>query len=121
MRIPLAALSIASILAGCATTMPNGPSKVMLPPPAKPLEVFTAEDKECRQYAEQAVSGQVGKFSLPAMTIGTSVGAIGGSRGSVSGGGIGVGTEVGGDSAEADIQRNYDAAYLQCMYAKGNQ
>ncbi|MDR2239949.1 MAG: hypothetical protein LBE33_05845 [Zoogloeaceae bacterium] len=94
---------------------------IVVPSPNKPLEIFTAEDRECRQFAERAVGDQVGKFSLPPMTIGTSIGGISGGRGSATGGGVGVETGVGGGSEEANIQRNYDAAYLQCMYAKGNQ
>ena len=39
-------------------------------------------------------------------------------------GGLVMGTAVGSDRAytsERDIQRRYDIAYQQCMYAKGNQ
>ncbi|MDR2195355.1 MAG: lipoprotein [Gallionellaceae bacterium] len=120
MQKPLIALSIAALLAGCASSAPSGPSVVMVPGANKPLEVFTAEDNECRQYA-QKTAGDKSSFSMPAMTIGTSFGSIGGGHGSVSGGGVGVTTSTPGDTSGAENQRNYDIAYQQCMYSKGNQ
>jgi hypothetical protein len=102
--------------------MPSGPSTVMVPPSTKPLETFSAEDKECRQYAEQAVSKSASKLSLPDLMIGTSVGTVSGGRGGYSGAGVGVGTNVGsGSERDMEIQRDYDIAYQQCMYTKGNE
>jgi hypothetical protein len=44
--------------------------------------------------------------------------------GAGAGAGLLVGTAVGADNAyrsSSELQRRYDIAYMQCMYAKGNQ
>jgi hypothetical protein len=42
------------ILSAC-TTMPTGPSVVVLPAVGKPMDVFQTEDVECRSYAQQQI------------------------------------------------------------------
>jgi len=127
-------------LAGCAT-MPTGPSVMVMPGPGKPFDVFQADDFTCRQYAQQSIGGaspsQTGNQNLATgAVVGTLVGAglgaaIGAATGNVGagaaiGGGAGLlgGTAMGssaGASSEYQLQRRYDIAYQQCMYAKGNQ
>jgi len=132
--------SVLVMLSGCAT-MPTGPSVTVLPGPGKPFEVFQADDAVCRQWAQ----GQIGGAS-PSETanqnlatgavVGTAVGAAMGAAigaatgnagaGAAIGGGAGLlgGTAMGsnaGASSEYQLQRRYDIAYQQCMYAKGNQ
>jgi len=132
--------SVLVMLSGCAT-MPTGPSVTVLPGPGKPFEVFQADDAVCRQWAQ----GQIGGAS-PSQTanqnlatgavVGTAVGAamgaaIGAATGNAAagaaiGGGAGLlgGSAMGsnaGASSEYQLQRRYDMAYQQCMYAKGNQ
>ncbi len=130
--------SAAVLLGGCAT-LPTGPSVRALPAPGKPFEQFQAEDAGCRQWAAQ----QVGPPGAPATqntavgaAVGTAIGAgLGAGLGALAGhvgtgaaigAGVGLlgGAAVGANADQAagrNAQRRYDAAYQQCMYAKGNQ
>jgi hypothetical protein len=80
------------LLSGCATpTLPVAPSVMALPGAGKPLERFHAEDTDCRQWAAQRA--QETAQGVPA-----------------------------GQFSPSEVQQQwYDMAYLQCMYAKGNQ
>jgi len=132
-RYLLAALPLA-LLAACVE-MPTGPSVAVMPAAGKPLEVFSAEDQACRAYANQSIGGTTGAEAAAAgaagtAAIGTVVGAaagalIGGHNGAGAGAGMGLvaGSAIGanqGAYAGASLQRRYDIAYQQCMYAKGN-
>ena len=126
------------VLAGCVT-VPTGPAVMVLPGQYKPFDQFRVDDIECRNFAAASVGGsaQQASDSAAAYAIGaTAVGAaIGAAIGSVSGQagqgaaiGAGSGLLVGsaGGSGQSyasqyDIQARYDGAYMQCMYAKGNQ
>ena len=128
------------MLAGCAT-MPTGPKVQVLPGPGKPFEVFMADDAICRQWANQQIGGaspsQTANQNLATgATVGSVVGAamgaaIGAATGNAAagaaiGGATGLlgGTAMGanaGAASEWQLQRRYDIAYQQCMYAKGNQ
>ncbi len=128
------------VLSGCATT-PTGPMVTVLPAPGKPFEVFMADDAVCRQWAQQSIGGaspsQTSNQNLATgAAVGTAVGAamgaaIGAATGNAAagaaiGGGTGLlgGTAMGsnaGSASEYTLQRRYDIAYQQCMYAKGNQ
>jgi len=126
--IPLA------LLAGCAS-LPSGPRVAVMPAPGKPFEVFVAEDRQCRNFAEQSIGTNsqdlaaqnvIGNAAV-GTAIGAAVGALGGGHnGAGAGAAIGMvaGTASGasqGGYAGAEAQRRYDIAYQQCMYAKGNQ
>jgi hypothetical protein len=133
-------LFVLVVLSGCAT-MPTGPMVPVMPGPGKPFEVFMADDSVCRQWAQQSIGGaspsQTANQNLATgATVGTLVGAgmgaaIGAATGNVAagaaiGGGAGLlgGTAMGsnaGAASEYQLQRRYDIAYQQCMYAKGNQ
>lgn len=133
-RIVVAGTALAVLLAGCASA-PLAPRIAVMPAPGKPFEVFVAEERACRQYAEQSVGGADQdpglKTSVDTAVIGTAIGAVagaavGGRQGAAVGaaGGLVGGTAAGSNRAyytERDIQRRYDIAYQQCMYAKGNQ
>ncbi len=119
-------------LTGCATT-PQGPSIRVLPAPGKPFEVFAADETYCRSYAQQNVAASADAANtngVGAAVAGTAIGAaagalLGGRGGAGAGAGFGLvaGSAIGADqSARAgwSIQRRYDNAYAQCMYAKGN-
>ncbi len=124
------------LLGGCASdNIPPGPSVAVMPAPGKPFEVFAAEDRECRQYAQmsvgktpsQAASETQGKSILFGTAVGAAAGAMTGrgenvGTGAAVGGvtGAAVGAGAGRESAR-EVQRRYDIAYEQCMYAKGNQ
>ncbi len=131
-------LLAAVVLAGCAT-LPTGPSVMVLPGSGKPFEQFQGDDASCRQWAES----QVGPAGTPLNqnaaaggAIGTLMGAALGAAIGAAAGGPGVGAAIGAGTgliagtatgANADYgagwsaQQRYDAAYLQCMYSKGNQ
>ena len=113
----------------------------MLPGPGKPFEVFMADDTVCRQWAQQQIGGAspsetANQNMATGAVVGTAVGAAMGAAigaatgnagaGAAIGGGAGLlgGTAMGsnaGASSEYQLQRRYDIAYQQCMYAKGNQ
>ncbi len=126
-------LSAAALLSGCAAT-PLGPTVQVMPAPNKPFEVFRADQATCKQYAQEQVGGQseaanstaVGSTLLGALLGAGLGGAIGGGGGAgigAAGGGV-LGTAVGAGGSgntQGSIQEQYNNAYMQCMYAKGNQ
>lgn len=129
------ALIVAAMLAaGCVQT-PSGPNVRVMPAPYKPFELFTADDSACRDWAASRVDPDAARAQDQAVgsaATGAAVGAVaggligGGSRGAASGAGIGLvaGTITGANAADWNswsLQRRYDWAYGQCMYAKGNQ
>lgn len=124
------------LLAACASRGPLGPHVTVMPAPGKPFEQFRLEERECRQYAQESIGADPAKASDEAMAksavvgglIGAAVGsALGGRHDNTAfGAGVGVlaGTTAGasqGMQTANDLQRRYDIAYSQCMYAKGNQ
>jgi len=130
----LAAATALALLAGCAQ-MPSGPNIRVMPAPYKPFELFTADDAVCRDWAANRVDPdavQAADQTAGSVVAGTAAGAaagglIGGtSRSAATGAGVGLiaGTIAGAQAAEWNswsLQRRYDWAYGQCMYAKGNQ
>lgn len=128
-----AGLACAGLLAACAAE-PIGPTVQVLPAQNKPFEVFQQEQATCKQYASQQIAGQADAANnrgVGAAVLTTALGAglgaaIGGGHGAAigaAGGGL-VGADIGaGQSAGADrsIQHQYNLAYSQCMYAKGDQ
>ena len=130
---------VIAFLSGCAT-VPTGPSVSVMPGPGKPFEVFQADDVVCRQFAQGQIGGaSPGQTANQNLTTGAVVGTllgagIGAAIGSTSGqmgagaaigAGAGLlgGTAIGsnqGAYTEHSLQRRYDIAYQQCMYAKGN-
>ena len=126
--IPLA------LLAGCAS-LPSGPRVAVMPAPGKPLDLFSMEDRQCRNYADQAIGiaprDSAAQNMVGSAIVGTAIGAAagalaGGNRGAAAGAAVGMvaGTATGTSNAAyagAEAQRRYDIAYQQCMYAKGNQ
>ena len=133
-------LPLAAVLGlGACATAPTGPSVMVLPGSGKPFEQFQMDDAQCRQWAYQqsgAPAAHPGQSALGGAAIGTliggaagaALGAIGGNPGlgAAVGAGVGAvgGTATGASAAERTtwgMQRRYDIAYQQCMYAKGNQ
>jgi hypothetical protein len=124
------------VLAGCATPPPSGPSVMVLPGSGKSFDQFRYDDYECRQYASSAVGGTTAQQAsvdsgVKSAAVGTAIGAAaGGLMGGNSGAGVGAGVGLaagalaGTSAAESSaygVQRRYDIAYQQCMYAKGHQ
>jgi hypothetical protein len=131
---------IAGLLTTACVTIPSGPSVMVLPGSGKPFDQFQIDDASCRQWASQQVGTTAGQASTSSAVSGAAIGtvlgaaagaAIGAAAGSPGAGaavgaGVGLlgGTAAGAGSAGASyasVQRRYDAAYMQCMYAKGNQ
>lgn len=127
------------VLGGCAS-MPTGPSVLVLPAPGKPFEQFQVEDAVCRQWAGHQIgmSAQdtANQTAVTGAVLGTAIGAGAGAligsasgeagEGAAIGAGTGLlfGTAAGASAGQAygyEAQRSYDNAYIQCMYAKGNQ
>lgn len=129
-------LLLALLLVGACTTLPSGPGVMVLPGTGKSFDQFRADDLDCRQFSSAQVGGtepnQAATDSgVKSAAVGTVVGAlagaaIGGSRGAGVGAGTGLavgalaGTGAAGGSAYG-LQRRYDYAYIQCMYAKGHK
>ncbi len=125
-------------LSACAT-IPTGPSVMVLPGEGNSFDQFRADDAVCRQFAYgQAGGGQQAAqdSAVKSAVIGTAIGALAGAAigsasgdlgaGAAIGAGAGLlyGSAVGSSYAEGSyyaVQRRYDYAYIQCMYAKGHQ
>lgn len=125
-------LAAAMTVGGCAG-MPSGPTVAVWPAPGKPFVVFQREDDACRAYARYRVSPDAANESaFRNAALGTAIGAAVGALLTDSSGGAGAGAGMGllvgassGSAAGAGsgwaLQRQYDIAYEQCMYASGNQ
>lgn len=122
-------------LAACVS-MPSGPSVRVMPAPNKPFDVFVQDDARCRSFAFNQVGGTeandaAARSGVASAAVGTAVGAAagalaGGSQGAGYGaaGGLLIGSAAGANAAGVsswELQRRYDVAYEQCMYAAGNQ
>jgi len=127
------ALAGLAVLVGGAST-PTGPTVNVMPAPNKPFEVFVQDQTSCKQYASGQVAGQADAANNQAVggaVMGTALGAglgaaIGGGRGAAVGAasGAAAGTSAGvgaNQNAQYNIQQQYDNAYSQCMYSRGNQ
>jgi hypothetical protein len=129
-------------LAGCVT-VPSGPTVMVLPGTSKSFQAFQADNAACQQFAHstlginappgQQVADPAGSnAAVGAALIGAAAGAALGAVTGQAGQGAAIGAGTGllfGSAAGANaagwnnftIQRQYDNAFLQCMYAKGNQ
>jgi len=120
--------------------MPTVPHVMALPGRGKSLDQFDADDVSCRSWAERRIGTSPNQAATDATVGGAAVGtllgaatgaAIGAAAGNPAmgaavGAGVGLlgGTSVGTANAQQEawsIQRRYDIAYVQCMYASGNQ
>lgn len=129
-------LSLVALMLGACTAMPTGPDVMALPGTGKSFDQFRVDDAGCRQYA----LGQVGGVSaaqastqsaVGSAAVGTAVGAAAGAAfnggsGAAVGAGVGLlaGSAVGASNAQYaghGVQRRYDMAYVQCMYARGHR
>jgi hypothetical protein len=130
---------VLGVVSACAT-VPTGPSVMVLPGAGKPFDQFQLEDLVCRQYAQQQIGVAPGQAATQSTVntavLGTAIGAAAGAAIGAATGHPGVGAAVGaggglltGTAAGAQagavssgaLQERYDIAYVQCMYAKGDQ
>lgn len=124
-----------ALMAGCVT-VPSGPSVMVLPGDGRSFDQFRYDDMDCRNFAYSQVGGastdQVAADSVArSAVLGTMIGAaaggiIGGNRGAAAGAGAGLvlGASAGAGAGQGSVyglQRRYDHAYQQCMYAKGHR
>ena len=135
----LASLAAVLVLAGCVTA-PTGPRVMALPGSTKNFDQFQSDDVSCRQYAQaylgpdpaKPANDAAGANALVGSAWGAGLGAAIGSASAQAGPGAAIGAGIGllfgslaGANAQGaisyDVQRRYDSAYLQCMYARGNQ
>ena len=139
-RSLVVALAAVAVLAGCVT-VPTGPAVPVMPGYQKSMDQFRADDADCRNYAYNAIGGPnaaqpatdaAAGNAVVGAALGAGVGALLGAatgnagNGAAWGAGTGLlfgsaaGSNTSGYSSYA-LQRQYDVAYMQCMYARGNQ
>jgi OmpA family protein len=130
----------ASLLLTACATVPTGPSVMVLPGNGKNFDQFQGDDAVCRDWAlvqtgstptHTAATNTVTGAAVGTVVgagLGAAIGAAAGNpaMGAAVGAGTGLfgGTAVGASNAYGagiSVQRRYDIAYMQCMYAKGNQ
>jgi hypothetical protein len=126
-------------LAGC-THVPTGPGVMVLPGSGKSFDAFRADDAGCQGWASGQIGvppGQaVGERTAAGAAIGTGVGAASGALIGAATGDIGAGAAIGagagllagtaggaaqGGMVGGSLQRRFDVAYMQCMYAEGHR
>ena len=93
LRTSAAALIGAALLGACVE-LPNAPTVPVMPSPYKPFEVFQADDQVCRGFAYQQIGG--GPNGTTSSTYDSRYSYYG-------------------------LQYQYNLAYQQCMYSRGNQ
>lgn len=124
------------LLAGCAQT-PMGPTVQVMPGPGKSFDAFQYDQMACKQFAEQSVAGQAQSANNQAVgaavlttALGAGLGAAAGSGWHHAGTGAAIGAGAGAatgaaigsnmsSNAQMGIQGQYDNAFAQCMYSKG--
>jgi uncharacterized protein YcfJ len=126
------------LVTGCVSA-PAGPTVMALPGAGKTFDQFQVDNAACRDWArEQASVGSDGpaRSTVTGAAVGTVLGGVLGAAlgalthrpaaGAAIGAGVGLagGTAAGashGGEVALSAQRRYDAAYTQCMYAKGER
>jgi outer membrane protein with glycine zipper len=140
-RMQIGALAVTcGLLFGACAAVPPGPDVAAMPGAGKAFDQFQGDDVVCRQWAAQQagttaerasglkMAEDAGIGTLIGAGLGAAIGAIGHNPGLGAavgaGGGLLAGTAIGAGAGQrdgAEVQRRYDIAYEQCMYAKGNQ
>lgn len=123
------------VLVGCAS-VPTAPSVLALPGTGRTFDEFRADDAWCRDYAFQQIGGRTreqvaGSAAVQSAAVGTAIGAVAGAAiggrdaaGVGAGMGLIVGSASGAEASRGAVygsQRQYDHAYVQCMYARGHR
>ncbi len=141
LRLPRVMFLAAGILlvSACAH-YPTGPSVMVLPGSSKSFGQFQSDDATCRSWAVHR-SGSTSRQAatenaVGSAVVGTVVGAAAGAAIGAAAGDPAAGAAIGAGSglllgaasgahragwAGGTHQRRYDDAYMQCMYANGNQ
>ncbi len=134
----LSSAAFLAVVAACAAP-PMGPTVQVMPGPGKSFETFRMDQANCKSFADDQVRGQAEAHNQRAVggavlstVIGAGLGAaVGGAYGNAGAGaaigaasGATLGAGYGADAsanANMSIQQQYDNAFSQCMYAKGEQ
>ncbi|HEX9585332.1 MAG TPA: glycine zipper family protein [Gammaproteobacteria bacterium] len=136
LRILARCAAITTTLAACAS-IPVGPTVAVMPGPGKPFDQFDIDNSVCKNFARQELGTNPNDVAREQVLSGAAAGAVLGAAsgalmghghdspvGEMAGAGMIVGSAVGANAANQSVlslQRRYDIAYQQCMYAKGNQ
>ena len=142
MRTLARSLALApAVLLGACVTVPSGPTVMVLPGTTKSFDAFQADNYACQQFAQAAVGagnpGQAANNAAAAnAVVGSLVGAAAGAAIGAATGQAGPGAAIGAGTglifgaaasgpaygfSYSQAQQMYDNAFVQCMYAKGNQ
>jgi hypothetical protein len=136
LRVMKCTSALALLALGACVSMPTGPSTMALPGSGKSFEQFRFDDGDCRQYSYAQIGGNTPEkvaadSGIKSAAVGTLIGAaagaaINGGTGAAVGAGVGLaGGALAGtgaaDQSAYGMQRRYDVAYTQCMYAKGHK
>lgn len=131
-------LAGAMVLAGCVSA-PSAPSMVVLPGSNKSYEQFSRDDAICRSDAQNRVNGSVqtatnnaAGTAVAGTMIGAAAGALIGAASGHAGAGAAIGAGSGllvgssmgsnaGQRSSGNLQQQYDMAYKECMYARGDK
>lgn len=136
-------LAVSCLVLGACTVIPTGPSVMALPGSQKSVEEYQADVAQCLRYADAVVASAAGSTAASADNQAASTAAAGAALGAVTGAIIGAASGNAGEAAAVgagtgllfgaaagspytamssyQLQRGYDGAYLQCMYARGNR
>ena len=127
-------------LGACTVAPPSGPSVLALPSRGKDLQVFQAEDVNCRNFAAAQLGGNTpqqaaNQSAVGSAAIGTGLGAAAGALIGSAGGAMGAGAAIGAgagllagsaigtsnaQASSGNLQQRFDMAYTQCMASHGN-
>ena len=137
MNLPRYLIGLTPVLVlGACVSIPSGPNVMVLPGTGKSFDQFRYDDHECRDFAHaqvggtspsQAASDSVATSAVVGTAVGAAAGAaLGGRSGAAAGagGGLLIGSAAGAGAGETSayaVQRRYDHAFVQCMYAKGHK
>ena len=129
----LAAVAGIGLTLGLGACVPAkmGPTVQVLPGTGKSFEMFQADKNACEAYADGEVAGarkqanqQAVGTALVGAALGAGLGAAAGNAGAGAAAGAAAGTGIAAGNAQnaaLTIQQQYDNAFSQCMYAKGEQ
>jgi len=132
----IAAALVATISLAACVAPPAAPTIPVAPGPSKTLDMFSADQAACQQYAAAQISPAVAAANNQAVGgallggalgagLGAGIGAAAGNAGKgaigASGGALGIiGNADGAPYPQESLQQQYDIMYGQCMAARGN-
>ena len=134
----IAAALVATISLTACVAPPAAPTIPVAPGPTKTLDMFSADQAACQQYAAAQISPAVAAANNQAVGcallggalgagLGAGIGAAAGNAGkgaaigAASGGALGIiGNADGAPYPQESLQQQYDIMYRKCMAAHGN-